>query len=78
MIKIWRFSDAPRDVQCLYVGEGSPDWVAEMPAELSHLSPELFSLTGVSELWTSVAVGASVICFGANGGQSAADLPKIS
>lgn len=35
MIKIWRFQKAPKRLQDLYRGEGTPDWVAEVPQGLA-------------------------------------------
>jgi hypothetical protein len=78
MIKIWRFSDAPKEVQCLYAGEGLPDWAAELPAELNHLSSELFCRSGESELWSFVPVGGTIVYFGAHSQQGAASIRKIS
>jgi len=67
IIKLWRYNDAPPHVRRLYAGEVLPDWVAEIPVELSPVSEELLagSCAG-SVLWCSVPLEETVICFGAN------------
>lgn len=36
LVKIWKFSDAPRWARCLYDGPGVPKWVMQAPEELAE------------------------------------------
>jgi hypothetical protein len=34
-VEIWKLSDAPKELQLLYSGPGTPEWVALVPRTLS-------------------------------------------
>ena len=63
---VWKMDDAPADLRALYVGEGTPQWVAFVPASLyaSDLDQTITELSGQTGLSKQPTKDGGVVYFG--------------
>jgi hypothetical protein len=68
-VKVWKFGDAPRDLQALHPGGDAPRWLAWVPAAIhgADLLQAIRVRSGPSELSASRTEAGDIVYAGSSG-----------